>query len=110
MGPSDIFVVKYSSSGAYMWDKTFGSASSQDAAAAVAVDGSDNIILTGGFQNTVDLGGGPLTSAGNSDIFLAKYAANGTHVWSRRAGGTGNDTSTALALDTRARRTSVAGR
>jgi hypothetical protein len=36
---------------------------------------------------TVDFGGGPLTSAGHTDIFIAKFDSSGSHIWSRRFGG-----------------------
>jgi hypothetical protein len=41
----------------------------------VAVDGSGDVIVTGYFDDTVDFGGGPLSSAGGWDIFLVKFTA-----------------------------------
>jgi hypothetical protein len=52
----------------------------------VAVDGAGNVLLTGDFDGTVDFGGGPLTSAGSDDIFVAKLDAQGNHLWSKRFG------------------------
>jgi hypothetical protein len=46
------------------------------------VDGGGNVVVTGYFQGTVNFGGGSLTSAGGTDIFLFKYSAAGAHVWS----------------------------
>jgi hypothetical protein len=57
------------------------------------------VILTGWFQGAVDFGGGPLTSAGGADGFLAKYSPTGSHVWSSRFGGTGSDIPTGVAVD-----------
>ncbi len=42
--------------------------------------------------------GPALASAGGSDIFLAKYNASGTHVWSQRFGSTGPDVRIGLAI------------
>jgi hypothetical protein len=85
-GLADVYLAKYSSSGAYVWAKRFGGAN-HDSAAAVAVDGSGNVAITGNFMGSVSFGGTALTSASNStDMFVAKYTAAGTHVWSRRAG------------------------
>ncbi len=55
-----------------LWSKRFGDGSGQGAA-AVAVDASGNVIITGLFEGTVDFGRGALTSAGNGDIFVAKF-------------------------------------
>jgi hypothetical protein len=38
------------------------------------------------MEGTVDFGGGPLASAGQSDVFAVKLDASGGHVWSRRSG------------------------
>jgi len=81
----DVFVANYSSSGAHRWSKVLGGAS-DDGGVDVAVDGSGNVALTGTFQDTVDFGGGPLTSVGGSDIFLASYDPDGTHRWSKGFG------------------------
>ena len=71
-GANDIFVAKFGSDGAHLWSKRFGDGSDQ-AASAVAVDASGNVIVTGVFRGTVDFGGGGLTSAGVEDIFVAKF-------------------------------------
>jgi len=53
-GSYDIFVAKYSSTGAHQWSKRFGDTTS-DTGYSVAVDGSGNIVVTGSFQNKVRL-------------------------------------------------------
>ena len=85
-GPNaDIFVAKFGSDGAHVWSKSFGDTYAQSAS-AVAVDPSDNVLVTGGFYMTVDFGGGTLTSAGYKDAFLAKLSPGGAHIWSKRFG------------------------
>ncbi len=84
-GASDIFIAKYSSSGAPLWSKRFGDASVQEAT-SVTADASGNIIITGSYFGTVDFGSGPLPTAGNQDIFLAKFDPNGNHLWSDNFG------------------------
>lgn len=71
----------------------------KDAAVAVAVDSSDNIIIAGYFKNTIDLGGGPFVTAGGADMFLAKYNSAGVHLWSKRYGNTGDEQINAIAVD-----------
>ncbi|MFM1767857.1 MAG: hypothetical protein RJA22_386 [Verrucomicrobiota bacterium] len=53
----------------------------------VAIDSQGDILLTGNFLYTQDFGGGALVSAGGYDIFLVKLSAAGTHLWSKRFGG-----------------------
>jgi hypothetical protein len=65
----------------------------------VAVDKDGNIFITGAFTGTVDFGGGALTSAGDSDIFLVKLDPTGNHVWSRRYGGPDQQSSSGVAVD-----------
>ncbi|MDB4993598.1 MAG: hypothetical protein JWM74_1030, partial [Myxococcaceae bacterium] len=55
----------------------------------VAVDRCSNILLAGSFKSPIDLGGGPLTSAGGEDIFIAKLGTTGAHLYSKRFGDAG---------------------
>jgi chitodextrinase len=56
-GDRDIFIAKYSSSGAYQWSKRFGDTGS-DIGYGIGVDTSGNVLVIGQFQGTVDFGGG----------------------------------------------------
>lgn len=59
---------------------------------ATAIDVDGNVYLAGSFRGTVSIGNATLTSAGGSDILLAKWnPASSSYVWVRQAGGTGND-------------------
>ena len=84
--------------GTFAFASRFGDAGDQSGA-AVTVDKDGNVIITGAFQGTVDFGGGNLTSAGDVDIFIAKFSATGAHLWSQRYGGTQGQVSTAIATD-----------
>ncbi|MDH4338376.1 MAG: SBBP repeat-containing protein [Candidatus Krumholzibacteria bacterium] len=97
-GFNDIFVAKYSPLGAHLWSQTFGNGGS-DVGRSVATDASGNVFVTGHFSGTVDFGGGPLVSAGSNDIVLAGYSPTGTHLWSRRFGGTSSDSGNSVATD-----------
>jgi hypothetical protein len=70
-----------------------------DGGRGVVFDGAGNVYVTGGFQGTADFGGGNLVSAGSTDIFLAKYDANGAHVWSQRFGDSDAQSGGSLAVD-----------
>src|SRR5262249_44202794 len=90
------FVAKYDSNGTYRWSKRFGS--NFNVVYSMAVDGSGNVVVAGEFLGTVDFGGGGLTSMGY-DLFVAKYGADGTHLWSKRFGSSDEDLATSVAVD-----------
>lgn len=97
-GGSDIFLAKFDPNGNHLWSKRFGDGANQSGT-ATATGASGDVLVTGFFDGTIDLGGGPLTSAGAADIFLAKFDANGNHLWSKRFGGTGNGYGNSTAID-----------
>jgi hypothetical protein len=98
----DIFIAKYNNSGNYVYAKSMGNAS-DDAGNSLTIDGSGNAYITGYFNGTVDFDPGAgtanLTSAGLSDIFLAKYDAGGNYVFAKQMGGTGTDVGNAVSLE-----------
>ena len=85
-GGSDIFLAKYSSAGAWMWDSVFGSSAGfGDSTKGVAVDASGNIAITGSMLNGLNFGGGALCpGCGTYDAFIAKFTGAGAHVYSDR--------------------------
>jgi hypothetical protein len=97
-GGSDVVLAKYDPSGNHVWSQRFGAGNS-DFGDAVACDGAGNVFMTGSFQAAADFGGGNLVSAGEGDVFVAKYDASGNHIWSRRAGSTDSDAGTSVAVD-----------
>jgi hypothetical protein len=99
VGTYDIYIAKYSASGAHLWSKRFGYNGTNASGTAIAVDAYGNVIVVGQFQCYVDLGGGLINSAGATDIFLAKYTASGTHIWSKQIGRTCDEYATAIAVD-----------
>lgn len=97
-GGNDIYVAKFNSSGTHQWSQRYGAAGA-DAGSAVATDSSGNVILDGVFASTVNFGGSNLISAGNLDMFLAKYTTLGVHQWSQRFGAASQDEPTTVAVD-----------
>jgi hypothetical protein len=109
-GSSDIYVAKYNSLGAHQWSKRFGgSGPDGDQGVVVGVDNARNVVVAGNFWDTVDFGGGPLASAGSTDMFLVRFDQNGTHLLSRRYGGAGADRVNALSVAPVAGESFVAG-
>jgi len=91
-GQQDIFVAKYSSTGALVWARGMGGAS-KDYGYGIAVGTDGSVYTTGSFQGAADFdpGGGTynLTSAGGEDIFVSKLDSAGNFVWACRMGAAG---------------------
>jgi hypothetical protein len=69
----DVFVVKLASDGSHVWSISAGG-SGNDIGRGIAADVSSNVLFTGSFGEIACFGGASLTSAGNDDVFLIKYA------------------------------------
>ena len=69
----------------------------------ISADGEGNTYVTGSFDGTLTFPTLPsptiLTSAGESDIFVAKYDATGNVVWVKRFGDNYRDVSNAVKYD-----------
>jgi hypothetical protein len=74
----------------YQWVSGDGGASA-GRGLGVAIDNSGNVYTTGSFRATITIGTTTLTSQGVDDIFLAKYAADGTCLWAKQFGGASID-------------------
>jgi hypothetical protein len=100
-GSSDIFIAKYSPTGAHLWSKRFGGSDADgDLGVGVAVDKLGNVLLAGAFYATADFAGGPtLSSADNADVFAIKLDSSGNHLWSFAYGGTGIDRTLSIRSD-----------
>lgn len=86
-GSYDVFVAKLNGDGTQHWAKRFGENTAVQEGRAVALDGAGNVFVAGTFKVSIDLGGGALSSAGGSDLFLAKLdSSNGGYVWAKRFG------------------------
>jgi hypothetical protein len=95
----DIYIAKLTGGGAHVWSKDFGDAGMQQFGQAVAVDGEDNIVLTGYFSGAVTFGAGSVTSVDGRDIFAVKLDPAGGHLWNKRFGDLGHQFGQAIAVD-----------
>jgi prepilin-type N-terminal cleavage/methylation domain-containing protein len=94
------YVAKYNANGSLAWVKKFEGTGWDYATGSSALsDGS--VILTGFFQNTITIDGSAvnLTSVGGYDILTAKYNADGSFAWAKRAGGIGDDYGDAVVVN-----------
>ncbi|MCK6550884.1 IPT/TIG domain-containing protein [Myxococcota bacterium] len=97
-GNNEIYLVKLDANGNHVWSRSFGDGNYQWIW-HLAVDSQGNVIVVGGNDGTVDFGGGPLTSLGSEDGFVAKFDTNGNHVWSRSIGSAGYEFVYAVGVD-----------
>jgi len=102
-GSYDVFVVKISSSGSWLWAESAGG-SSYDHGRGIAVVSSGNAYITGSFYGTASFGSTSLTSGDNGDVFVAKLSGNGSWSWAVKAegnagGGDGQSGGTGIAVD-----------
>lgn len=79
------------------WAKRFGAAGF-DGAQDVALDVDGSVHVVGTFSGTVDFGAGDISSAGGTDIFVAKFGQAGMHEWSVSFGGSGADSGLAISV------------
>lgn len=95
-GDDDVFVAKFKGDGTPVFAKRFGEAGAQRAF-ALAVDVAGNLVLSGTFAGGLDFGGGGLGNGGGRDLFVAKLAIDGSHLWSRSYGAASDQIGRAIA-------------
>ncbi len=97
----DVFVVKLSPTGSFLWGRIFGG-SSPDTGRDIGTDAAGNVYTTGQIGGVADLdpGAGVATQGGNglNDIFIQKLDASGNFVWGVGIGGTANDIGWSIAV------------
>ncbi len=103
LGLVDVFLTKFDADGNFQWARSWGATNLNDAAGGIAVDGADNVYVSGYFEDTVNFNQtGVVTnipSQGMADAFICKHNSNGVFQWARTWGGTARDTAGGIALD-----------
>jgi hypothetical protein len=107
---SDIYVVKYDSSGTAQWigqaQPGGDSGTGWDSVESVYVDTSGNIYITGHSSGDIDFGNSQtLTNINHYDFYVVKYDSSGTAQWIGKTqsggdSGTGMDHSDSVCVDT----------
>lgn len=95
VGEADVFVKKLNANGDFVWGRTFGGNFS-DKANSVSINNQGDIIITGFFEDTIDLDPSPtgvfnVVSIGDRDVFIVKFTSDGDLVWGKTIGTTGDD-------------------
>ncbi|MFN8547707.1 MAG: hypothetical protein U0527_06975 [Candidatus Eisenbacteria bacterium] len=89
------FLVKLSSSGEPLWARQFDPVEPDVALVAT----NDAVYLAGSFTGSIRIDATSLTSAGATDVVVARFDPAGHLIWAKRSGGTLTDLAGALALD-----------
>lgn len=71
----------------------------QDRMWDIALDGSQNIYVTGDFDGTMQIGSQQQVSRGLKDIFVAKYTLDHELLWSKSFGGESEDVGIGIDVD-----------
>lgn len=95
----DMFVAKFDANGQILWAKT-ASGHGDENPRAVAIDASGNFYVVGDFSLfNVTFDATTLNLAGEDDLFLVKYNAQGNVLWAKSAGGNLDEFASSLSLD-----------
>ncbi len=98
-GDMDFVLAKVGPEGRVQWLRGLGG-SLTERAYGVVTDAAGNAYVTGHYASTdAVVAGVQLPNAGDYDVFVAKYAADGELLWLRTAGGAGYDYGHGIALD-----------
>jgi hypothetical protein len=89
-GSQDIFVAKFNSAGDFLWSFRAGGQMA-DYVAGLALDAGRNIVITGYFYGDMAFGDTIISALAGSDIYLAKFNADGDLLWVTQAGGSSSE-------------------
>ncbi|MCX5743398.1 MAG: hypothetical protein NT062_12970, partial [Proteobacteria bacterium] len=96
---NDVVLAKYDANGEHRWSHNYGNAFN-DVAGGVAVDASGAITMVGSFDKTITFGKTDShTALGESDIFIARYSAEGVLEWAKTYGADREDQAFGVAVD-----------
>jgi uncharacterized protein YjdB len=101
-GTSDVFVVKYSSSGAKMWATYYGGSGAENCDIAALATNGTNVYLAGYTNSSSGIataGAQQATFGGVYDLFLVKFNGSGVRQWATYYGNSGEEYTPCVATD-----------
>ncbi len=95
VGRGDVYIARFNPGGTLAWVTSAGG-SDNDGGFGIITLSDDSIVVTGTFRESATFGQGEpnqtvITSAGNTDAFVARYNPDGTLAWAKRGGGSSAD-------------------
>jgi hypothetical protein len=97
-GSDDIFIAKINSSGSWQWAHQAGG-SIRDRGESISIDSIENCFVTGYYNGNATFGVEDFSSAGSSDIFVAKLSSDGTWQWVESGGNSNTELSQDIVTD-----------
>lgn len=94
-GNTDVFLTRMSPAGDVVWARDIGGGA-VDYLQDVVVDPQGDVVFTGWFGGSTNIGGTALSGTG-WEAYVAKYTAAGDPIWARSYPGSGNNEGVALA-------------
>lgn len=79
-GAAGMVLARYGADGTHLWSRLVAQGGLEPRAMTITPEG--NVLVVGTYHGTPDFGAGPLPLA-KRGMFLAKFAPDGRHVWSR---------------------------
>ncbi len=92
------YIAKYNTNGIAQWGQT-AIGNDGSIGEGISVDSYGNSYISGTFLDTVTIGSNTMISAGNRDIFVAKYSTIGSFLWTKQAGGLNYDVGNSIGND-----------
>ncbi|MCK4720895.1 hypothetical protein KAU08_09555, partial [bacterium] len=95
VGRGDVYIARFNPDGTLAWVTSAGGPDN-DGGFGIITLSDDSTVVTGTFRESAIFGQGEpnhtvITSAGNTDAYVARYNTDGTLAWAKRAGGVGFD-------------------
>lgn len=95
-GMGDMWIVKLSSTGALVWQKSIGGTEGDIAKSIVGTSDGGYVVVGLTFSNTIDVSG----NHGGSDVWVVKLNSVGNIQWQKALGGSNDDEGTSVSLGT----------
>lgn len=100
-GGTDIYILKLSPAGDFIWAKHLNGNVTQEWGYSIAIDDSSNLYVVGDFVYTVDFDPGPAlynltATSGSREAFVLKLKSNGDFVWVKKFEGSNFITATSI--------------
>lgn len=99
-GLQDLYLGKYNNAGTFVWAKNIGSNQGGDYTGGIDVDASNNVYLSGYYNNaSLIVGTTTLTAVGGYDAFISKFNSSGTAQWAQKISGLSDEYGYGLCVD-----------